>query len=101
MEERRIKETAKFTYRMINKMVDVPFAEFFQFSQANTRQGGIRFIHSRHNINTRKYFFKPRAERLWSELSKDTISAPSFGRFKKALDRDEAISRNLKGSRLK
>ena len=103
LEERRIKDTLKFAYKIIHKMIDADFAGFFQFSTASTRQNGTRMIHSRHRLKCREEFFSLRAERLWNQLSTTTILAPSFSQFKKALDTVESqvISNNIKGSKLR
>ena len=83
---RRIKNDLILVYKIIHNLIDVEFANFFQFSHFGNHSLRRHSQNlSRQNISKttcRRNFFSHRVVHHWNQLSQTLISSPSLSSFK-------------------
>ena len=86
LEERRIKNDLIFLFKIIHRLVDVPFESLFSWNERPSR-GHILKINCQYSrTDIRKYFFVTRVVPVWNNLPAIIVNSENLNRFKNALN---------------
>ena len=86
LEYRRIFFDLVFVFKLINKLVDIPYEDFFVMTESITRGHSLKLKPvDRHHCNIRNYFFTHRIIGVWNSLPDYIISSHSLHSFKSRL----------------
>jgi len=100
LELRRLHSDLVFVYKMIHKLVDLDFDDFFEFAPKVGTRGHPLKLFVRHAVPLcLQGFFSHRVVKAWNNLSTECVSATSVENFQTKVKR-ENLSQFLKGSRL-
>ena len=89
LELRRLKSDLCITFQIVRGLVDLSFADFFQYDRSPYALRGHDYklkLAERYNLNCRKHFFSQRVIPVWNSLSARVVSSNSLMTFKKWLD---------------
>ena len=88
LEYRRVKFDLYMTYKIVHNLVDLPFSDFFTFSNSKyfTRSHSKKFTPRNKYINdTRRFFYSERIIKVWNSLPDHIVISPSLSAFKSNL----------------
>jgi hypothetical protein len=81
---RRIHRDLILTYKIVNKLIDLNFHEFFEFcNSASTRGHRLKLQVKRNRLDLRRHFFCNRVVKHWNRLSEETVCSRTLELFKK------------------
>ena len=90
LQSRRVKRDLVYMYKIIHKLVDVNFADFFEFSNFNghcLRRHNLHLLRKKPaKTQVRNNFFSVRVIKMWNDLPADTVNSQSLAIFKRELD---------------
>jgi hypothetical protein len=86
LELRRLHFDLILVYKIINKLVDIDFDTFFQFSNSNTRGNSLKLFLPRTNKTFVQKAFSSRVIEPWNSLPDSLVLSPLFS-FKNGLKR--------------
>ncbi len=101
LELRRLQTDLITVYKIIHRLCELDFSEFFQWSTATMVRGhSLRLQLPRSRLDCRRNFFSLRVILPWNSLSEETVSARTVTVFKKQLQTTEKLKllSFLKGS---
>ena len=75
------------TYKIINKIDELNFSDFFEFNQNRTR-GNTKINVKRTYSCARTHYYANRVVNVWNSLSEKTRQASSLTNFKINLDKE-------------
>ena len=75
------------TYKIINKIDELNFSDFFEFNQNRTR-GNTKINVKRTYSSARTHYYANRVVNVWNSLSEKTRQASSLTNFKINLDKE-------------
>jgi len=96
LELRRIHLDLTLVYKIINKLIDLKFTDYFTLKTSNTRGHSLALSINRYKKDVRKFFFANRVINRWNFLNEATVNATSLNSFKNRL-KDEDLARFIKG----
>ena len=87
LEYRRLENDITMVYKIIHKLVDLPFDRMFEFykSPYETRRHKYHLKLESYNYLAYKHTFANRAARVWNDLPAELVSTSPFLAFKKRL----------------
>ena len=85
LEERRIMNDIIFMFKMLHKLVDLPFEEYFSFNTNNTRGHSKKLNIKFSRLNSRQNFFCNRCITVWNDLDESVVNITSLDSFKVAI----------------
>ena len=92
---RRIQHQLLIMYKMINKIIDLEFDDFFKMNNFNkTRGNAFKLLFPKTKTNVRHKFFTSSIIKHWNRLKTDDINVRSIQRFKKNVH-DYLISEDI------
>jgi hypothetical protein len=77
------------TFKILNKVDDLKFDEFYTFNDRCTRNADVKLHINRCSTNIKKYSFSFRSAKKWNRLSPWTRRAEDLNQFKNMLDVDK------------
>ena len=90
LELRRIKRDLVLTYKIINSLIDLRFADYFKFAPdvgRNMRNNNARKLYPCHaRVDATVNYFANRVVNVWNALPIDVTSMYLFGHFQKAFE---------------
>jgi len=96
LEEKRLRVDLNLTFRIMKGLVDIDFADFFEFSDVvRTRGNSLKLKIPRCYHDPAFHFFTNRIPPVWNALPDAVVTAPSLGVFKSRLS-DIDLTRHLK-----
>lgn len=88
LEECRLRADLIFTFRILNRLVDVRPDNFFELSQnLRTRGNSQKLRIPRCRLDSTKYFFTNRIPAVWNTLPEEVVTARSLCSFKSRLEK--------------
>ena len=81
LEQRRNQLTLLMLYKIINQLVEVPHHHILAKAPASTRSSSDKYVHLYSRIDSYKFFFFPRAIRLWNSLPNHITQSVSLNSF--------------------
>jgi len=98
LEHRRLQIDLIMVYKLILGLVDIPFADLFEFSHTPHlgRSHSLKLMKPRITNTVREHSFAIRVINAWNSLSETTISSANLAQFKKNL-KNEPLAKFLKG----
>ena len=97
LEEMRLRSDLHLTYRIIHKLIDLEFTDFFEYAYDNrTRNNGYKLQRKFCSTDPAKNFFSNRVVDPWNSLLDTVVNAPSVDTFKSRLENIN-LTRFLKG----
>ena len=85
LEERRIMNDMIFLFKMMRKLVDLPFDKYFKFNRNSTRGHSKKLQHNYSRLGSRKNVFRNRCIDVWNNLDENIVSLTSLNSFKVAI----------------
>jgi hypothetical protein len=85
---RRLKCDLATCFKIITRVIDVPFNDFFTYSTYLTTRGHCRKLFKQQSrIDVRKFNFSNRIVDIWNNLPSEVVEATNINIFKSRLDR--------------
>ena len=92
LEVRRIFLDLVLLYKILHRLVDLPFDGFFKFSNSITRGHSLKIQPLDYpHYDCRRYFFSHRTSVIWNSLPNSVVSSDSLNIFKERI-RDYDLS---------
>src|SRR5258708_36567156 len=86
LELRRIWTDLILCFKIVHKLIDIPFDDYFTFSICNkTRGHNFKLSLPSYTSNVRCHFFPRRVVPMWNFLSSELVNVTSVAIFKKRL----------------
>ena len=82
LEERRIHADLILLYKIIHKLVDIPFDKYFTYSPSTTRGHPYKLFVPFSRVNCHKYHFFNRIVNIWNCVPEDIVILTKLGEFK-------------------
>jgi len=86
LELRRLQADLILVYKIINRLICLNFADYFEYARSvSTRGHPLKLAIRTHKTNYRKFFFANRIVPIWNSLSALTVQAKNVDIFKNLL----------------
>ena len=85
LEERRISLDIILLYKIIKKLIDIPFDSYFTFSTNRTRGHEYKLYVNSTRINCFKYHFCNRVVKYWNALPREVVALENLVQFKRTV----------------
>ena len=82
LEERRIHADLILLYKIIHKLVDIPFDKYFTYSPSTTRGHPYKLFVPFSRVNCHKYHFFNRIVNIWNCVPEDIVILTKLGEYK-------------------
>ena len=86
LELRRLHMDLTMCYKIVFKLIDLNFDDFFKFSPSSSTRGHpYKLYRQRGDITARENFFSQRVVNIWNNLSDKTVDFTSLNSFNRTI----------------